>query len=559
MRIPQLADRSARLAVAAGVGFVIAALGLWAQNSSLVGSNYDDGIYALLAKALADGEGYVLTHLPGGIPGVKYPPLYPFSLVPFWALASSPEAALLAMKVANGIYIGFAAAAFVFLLADLRILSLPLAAATGVLGFASGSLMLVTSGLLSEPLYLVVLSLALWASDTAGEGSGPARLASVGVLAAMAALTRMAGLAVIVAVVVGLWRRVGSRRALIAAAAAAATLLPWVLFSMYNAPRIPDVLMPRYGSYAQLYITNLAGDPLAAINILSTNISAMLQTLGAKVVPLTRALPASIAGMALIALALLGSRTIFKRAPTTATYPWIYLALISVWAFPPFRFVFIVFPLLVALAAVSFVVLAERVAETRGERSSGLRMDWRRFAIAAVGVALVLVMGYRQSRALANRVWDGAQLQKSFQSRELIQWASDHAEPAAVIAFEFEPLVALYTGRTVVPNNYEPVHPWYQREPMAVEPLVQLLRDMKVDYLAVRGDVSAAAAPIDALIDLYPGSLSLIYVTGSGVLIFQADLGALEGGSGEPPNGLVETGPSPVSIEPQAESAHVGR
>ena len=163
---PEPGFRAGRVLTALAIGIVIASLGLWAQNTALVGVNYDDAIYALLARAVADGHGYRLTEL-GDLPGIKYPPIYPMSLVPLWVLTDSQDAALHAMKLANGLYIGVAAGLFAFLLVELSILSLPLAAGVSMIGFASGSMMLVSSGLLSEPLYLVLLYLALWKADSA--------------------------------------------------------------------------------------------------------------------------------------------------------------------------------------------------------------------------------------------------------------------------------------------------------------------------------------------------------------------------------------------------------
>ena len=42
--------------------FIVA---LWAQPNALVGVFYDDGIYVVLAKALAEGEGFRYIHMPG--------------------------------------------------------------------------------------------------------------------------------------------------------------------------------------------------------------------------------------------------------------------------------------------------------------------------------------------------------------------------------------------------------------------------------------------------------------------------------------------------------------
>lgn len=525
----RLSERTVRFAVAAAVGAVIAVLGVWAQNAALVGVNYDDGIYALLARALAEGEGYRLTFLPTSLPAIKYPPVYPLSLVPFWVLASSPEAALFGMKLANGVHIGLAAGLFVFLLSDLRILPIVLAAALAIVGFASGSMMLVTASVLSEPLYLVLLFAALWTADSVSVRPSVRRLLIAGVLVGLVVLTRAVGIVLFAAVTIGLWSRCGRRPALIAALGAAVLLVPWLLFTLVNARVIPDVLVPRYGSYVQLYLANIKDSPWAAFDIFATNVGAILQTLGTKLSPQFGPLAASLVGMLFIALALLGSVRIFRLAPATAVYPWAYLALTSVWSFPPFRFVFILVPLLLALAAVGTLGLAQRVAVGFGRGAPArARGSLVRYAIVGVGLVVFANLAYSELRAVSRRVWDGAELQKSAVGAEVIAWVRENTDQRAVVAYEFDPLIALHAGRHAVPNNYQPVHVWYRRGTPAVEHLAELLHDMGVQYLAVRRDIPMAAAPIDALIARFPGSLELIYVTSAGALIFRADLDALE-------------------------------
>ncbi len=523
-----------RWIVAVAVGVCVGVLGLWAQNSALVGVNYDDGIYALLGKALAEGDGYRLTFVPVDLPAIKYPPVYPVSLVPFWVLADSREAALTGMKLANGIYIGIAAAFCLMLLGDRRILPLYLAAPVTLLGFASGSMMLVTAGLLSEPLYLVLLFAALWMADGAPSRARAARWAGVGALAGLVMLTRMVGVAAVVAVLIGAWRRGGRRTALVAAAGAGVLVLPWLLFTLVNAGRVPESLVPRHGSYTQLYLSNLAGSPGAAFDILSANLGAILQTLGGKVVPQAGAVVESLFGAALLGAALVGSRRISQHAPATAVYTWLYLGLIAVWSFPPFRFLFILFPLVLALAVAGVVPLFQRVATGSARAGPTPRAAWM---LAAIGVALALNLGYVEARALARRVWDGAEFDKSASGIEVIEWVLNHTDGAAVIAYEFDPMIALYTGRRAVPNNYEPVHLWYRREAPPVEPLARLLQTMGVDFLAVRRNVPLAAAPIDALIERYPQALQLTFVTGRGAFIFATNLPALS------------ASPSPPSVE----------
>ncbi|KPK61848.1 MAG: hypothetical protein AMS21_08810, partial [Gemmatimonas sp. SG8_38_2] len=439
--MPKSAEGRWCLVAAACVGVVIAVLGVWAQNAALVGINYDDGIYALLAKAIADGDGYRLTFLPVALPGIKYPPVYPLSLVPFWTFAGSQESALWGMKIANGLYLGVAAGTFAYLLADLRLMPVYLAAIVALVAFASGTMMLVTAGVLSEPLYMALLFAALWMAD-GGEGRpGTTRLVIAGTLAGLVVLTRSVGVTVIVAVAIGLWLRHGRRSALTALGMAVLLTVPWLAFTFAKSGQVPDVLVPRYGSYLELYLANLGGSLGSAFDIFSANLGAILQTLGAKLAPWFGSTMRSLTGAALIALAMLGSVKIARKAPATAVYPWVYLALISVWSFPPFRFLFILFPLLLALAVVSLPVAAGRMAESLGRLSrGGIQPSWPRVAIIALGLLVFAGLAFRDSRAVARRVWDGAELDKSASGAEVIEWVQKNTGPHAVVAYEFDPM-----------------------------------------------------------------------------------------------------------------------
>ncbi len=524
-----LSSRTWLMVVATAVGAAVLALGLWAQNAALVGVNYDDGIYALLAKAIADGQGYRLTFLPVDLPAIKYPPVYPFSLVPFWSLTSSPESALLGMKLANGVYIGIAAGLFVFLICDLRVLPPAAAAALGLVSFAAGSMMLVTAGVLSEPLYLALLFAALWIADGAEDRPRIGRLLLMGASAGLVVLTRSVGVTLLLAVALVLWWRSGGRAALIAVGSAAVFVIPWIVYTFANASQIPAVLVPHYGSYAQLYLQNVGGSPAAAIEIFTTNVGVILQTLGAKLVPVPGQVVRSLGGALLLVLAASGSLHLRRKAPALALYPWLYLAVISIWSFPPFRFLFVLFPLLLVLAAVGLAELAKRAgARERWGGDTGPRGSWVRLAALAGGVAVIVVLAFRETSALRRRVWDGAELARSASAAEVIAWVRGQPDRRAIVAYEFDSMLALYTGHRTVPNNYEPVHIWYGGAEPSPEPLARLFRDMAVDYVAVQGDSPLAARQIDALIARYPESLRLAHVAPGGALIFAADRTALE-------------------------------
>ena len=76
-------DRSERL-----IPFVLAALSIVAVVMSIepfpVGVFQDDGIYTVLAKSLATGQGFRYLHLPNAPNATHFPPVYPFFLAGLW-------------------------------------------------------------------------------------------------------------------------------------------------------------------------------------------------------------------------------------------------------------------------------------------------------------------------------------------------------------------------------------------------------------------------------------------------------------------------------------------
>ncbi|HEX7122734.1 MAG TPA: hypothetical protein VF178_10230, partial [Gemmatimonadaceae bacterium] len=64
-----------------------ASFAIWAIEPWPVGVFQDDGIYTILGKSLALGEGYRYLNLPGAPPATHYPPGYPLFLALLWRLA----------------------------------------------------------------------------------------------------------------------------------------------------------------------------------------------------------------------------------------------------------------------------------------------------------------------------------------------------------------------------------------------------------------------------------------------------------------------------------------
>lgn len=175
----------------------------------LFGLTEDDGIYLSSAKALAEGKGYILPYLPGNPSATKYPILYPWMLSLVWRWNPSFPANLpLAISVSVAFGIAFLVAVFAFF--------------SGLGGFSRKEALILTAFLAVHPLVMFfgasVLSempFALFALASMSMADGAlrpggklSRGAVSGILAGLAALTRVLGFPIIAGIfVTGLARR----------------------------------------------------------------------------------------------------------------------------------------------------------------------------------------------------------------------------------------------------------------------------------------------------------------------------------------------------------------
>src|SRR5205814_3259269 len=154
-----LADRLRALApfLAAALTFAIAAsiIALYP-----VGIFHDDGVYLILAKALANGHGYRYLNIPGAPVATHYPPVYPLLLAVLWKLAPFPDNITIIL-LANAILLAVTAWGLT------RFLSLTLgwtpsaAAALALVGTLSLPLVTLATVALSEVCFLALLLPAL--------------------------------------------------------------------------------------------------------------------------------------------------------------------------------------------------------------------------------------------------------------------------------------------------------------------------------------------------------------------------------------------------------------
>lgn len=201
--------RRRRRPIWAGLFLALALLYLASASTELGGGlGGDDAQYLLLARALAQGQGYVDLYLPQHPPHTKYPPLFPILLVPFTWLGRYQ------LFGAHLFLAGLALTAPFALAGWARRQGYSETAALGVL------LLLATIpryyqfllNLLSEIPFMAFCYFALWWMARAGEQPKSRDLLIV-TLATLAALfTRTAGIALAAAIGIELVRRLEFRR-----------------------------------------------------------------------------------------------------------------------------------------------------------------------------------------------------------------------------------------------------------------------------------------------------------------------------------------------------------
>ncbi len=517
-------------AVAAGVAVGLVAGANLAR--SLVGVFYDDGIYLALARSLAEGHGYRLLYLPGAPGAVHYPFLYPFFLAALWKLDPSFPGNVALFRGANAVLLG-AFAALLVLYLERRFhgpawrVALLVTAATTVL-----PLVTVASVLFSEPLFLVLFVAACWAGDAARDADDRARawrLAAVaGLLAGAAALTRSIGIVAVAAVPLSLLLVRRPRAALVAAAAGAACVAPWLVWVARHHADVDPALVAGYGTYTDL----LAQAGWATLS--PAGIADVLRPLAAVALAPLHGWLRLFFGVPALALVAAGFAPLRRRAPALAWSLAGYLAIVLVWPFGPDRFLWAVWPFL----AVSFFAGAELLA-ARAAATSSVAAAAGRWGVALTTLVVVTGFAYFQVRGYARG--DATHLQRGISATldEVLPWIRQATPPDAVIAGEDEALLWLYTGRRAVPS-----YVWRYRgrdeESLGADSLRAWLDRSRVSYVLLTGSGSGAAPTLSQLMGRYPGYLRLARVWPGSVVAFTVDRAGEAAGAGAPALGGAE-------------------
>jgi len=209
---------------------VIVALVFFTLSASLLLNNLciytpDSSCYLTLALSMAQGRGYRDISLPGDPPHLKYPPLYPVLLLP--AAFFFPHGSIMAGKIFN---ILISVCALLCLHRVLRRVLSPLKSALVLAATALNPIFIQNAAeVLSESAYILFSSVALLLVLGSEEEKNVIRARRAGIAAALAVLTRIIGVSLVVSGLIFYCVKRSWRKAIAFLSLAILLSVPWLV------------------------------------------------------------------------------------------------------------------------------------------------------------------------------------------------------------------------------------------------------------------------------------------------------------------------------------------
>lgn len=514
-----------------------------------VGLFHDDGIYLVTAGALAEGDGYRIASLPDPVPQTKYPPAFPALLSIAWHLDSSFPANALALKVVplSALVLWCVMA---YLLLRRWTADHVLAATIALLTAASPWMLFLGSALLAETWFAVFVwgALLLLVRREQGAG-GNATLVVAAALAGAAFLTRTPGIALLVAGTLSLALRKRGKDALVFLAVSGAIALPWLVWVVTRSGNAPPQMAAYYGvsNYADWNLL-LGFGWRQKLEIFGWNVLHLLLTpfrlLGAIPSPLWPVL------LMVGSLGIVGFvRDVRRRFGVLHVFATVYIGMILLWAWPPWRFLAPVYPLLLFFGWRGLEAMVGRLPRVAAK--------------AARGAMLVVVAAW-SAWAVGRSVWTAAHTgvvcpgvpcpDRWEDFRETFAWVAENTPGDAVLVGNLDPTLYLYTGRKAVrPFTADPYELYYStregRAPLGTpRDLVARIEATGARYVvdtphSLFGEEPFWQALLAETASLYPGLLEEVHRgTNPAFRVLRIDRGRLNDADG--------AGSHPAAVSP---------
>lgn len=458
---------------------LVLGVAVWAANPYPVGVFHDDGVYVILGKSLATGQGYRFLHLPGAPAATHYPPLYPLFLALLWKAAPSFPGNVQTFLFANALLLGVVALG-VDAFAQ-RVLGWPRveSAVAALIATLSTPLIMLSSLVLSEPMFAALLFPTLIAAERCSKEDASIKSVVITSIAlGVLGLVRTHALALTIAFIGVLALRTRWKPALVAASVVCATIAPWELWLAANAGVAHGTLAGSYGTYSSWLATGaISGGVAFVTRTMATNAKEVMALVADHFSLTDDSFARNCMASLVIVMAIVGGWRAWRRAPVLVLFAVVYSLVLLAWPFTPWRFVYAVWPVLILFIGQAAMLVAERPA-----RFGNLQ----RIACAAA-VSVIAIGALRQeSRAYAQRSWRQPGVTAAAQIAPLVRWVVAETKENDVVAVDGEQLVYLFTGRHALPvapfTAAEYVHPRTASE--NAESLRDLIREYPVRYVA---------------------------------------------------------------------------
>ncbi len=508
---------------------VLAAAYLVALRAPAVGTFHDDGVYAVTARALAEGRGYRIISLPDAPPQTKYPILFPWLLSLVWRVAPPfPENLpwLRAVPLVSTV---------AWLWLSWKLVqrcggSQGTATAIVVLTAVSPWTLFLGTALLSETLFAALLtgSLLVLTASTSSIRASRWLCALAGALSGASLLTRAAGAAVVVAGLAWLLSRRRWSDAAVFGIVAGAMVVPWGLWvatqnhtvgaSYYSASNYESWNIVFNYSWAEkldVLVRNVLFSVATPAAMWGIDWSPIVVW-----VSLVTVVPVVLRGLWL------------SRAEAAGWCVAVVMAMNLMWVWPPVRFIVPIVPLLlwqvsVALRSAPRLIVGGLVALV------GLVGAWRTLEVGA------------KAHSVGTVSWQAASAEDWRELSPLLEWVKRETRASAVVTGNLDPAYFLFTGRPAVrafaADSYALFYaaPGSARDPLGtVEDFRRRLLKARVDYCIWSPAPGFSETPhfrrlLDGLAEAYPGSLTVVAgLEGAGYAVYFVDRSRLAAADG---------------------------
>ena len=428
-----------RIALAV-TGMLALAVGCLTLDHYPVGVFHDDAMYVVLARAIANGRGYRWINLPDAPAASHFPPGLPLVLALIWRAWPVFPANVVAFKAFNVLCFAATSVLAAQLVRE-RLASEGWGLAAGILAAVAVPSLVLTTMVLSEPLFLAIALGTLLMAERA-PANAPRHAFVAGLLAGSAMLVRMHGAALAIGIIGVLLLRRRARDAGAAALGTLAVVLPWQLWARVTTEPLAPPIAGNYGSYLAWWMRGFHELGARMLSMTASRTCTEVTSMMVSLFSPGRSAPVHALTLVALAIALVSTAFVLsKRMPVTALFLVLYLAVVVVWPFPPSRFLWGIWPLVL-------LIIIGPAREVAG------RASWIPPVRVVVGLSCAwLAVGYAmyEVRAVRGRWWSSIARASTPRIDGAVAFATAHTAPGDIISADDEGAVFLYTGRHTVP------------------------------------------------------------------------------------------------------------